>query len=63
MPMNMNHPFNMDFSRYSNNKLVKLSEDDISLSHLDREDLLSLVSTMADRLRILEEEEESEEDY
>jgi len=61
--MNLHHPFNMDFSRYSNMKLIKLSEDDISLSHLDREDLLSLVSTMADRLRILEEEEESEEDY
>jgi hypothetical protein len=58
MPMSMTYPFHMDFSRYSITKLLKLAADDVSLSYLDRDDLLQLVDAMAEKLKEKEEDEE-----
>lgn len=57
MPMSFSYPFHMDFSGYSEHRLIKLSEDEVALSHLDRDDLLQLVSAMADKLRGSEDDD------
>jgi hypothetical protein len=54
----MTYPYHMDFSKYSVSRLLRLADDDIALSHLDRDDVLQLVAAMADKLRGNEEDNE-----
>lgn len=57
MGMIYTSPFHMDFSHYSAAKLVQTADDETTLSHFDRDDLLQLVGAMADMLRVEEEVE------
>lgn len=50
MPMSNDYPFHMDWSSYSDSRLIKLALKD-DLSNYDRGDLLALIAELGSRLK------------